>query len=118
MHKVFTLIFLGFAFIVSSPVFAADQQNKMKSCNKEAKEEGMKGDERKAFMSKCLKKDRKEGHKKEHKHDSDDNGDSKKKSASPAQLKQREKMKACNAKAKDDSLKGKERKEFMSKCLK
>jgi len=30
------------------------QQNKMKTCNKEA--EGKKGDERKAFMSECLKK--------------------------------------------------------------
>jgi len=118
MSKTFTLIFIGFAFIISLPAFAADQQDKMKSCNKEAKEEGLKGDERKTFMSKCLKSDRKEARKKENKHDSHDKGEVKKKSASPAQLKQREKMKACNAKAKVDSLKGKERKEFMSKCLK
>jgi hypothetical protein len=32
------------------------QQNKMKTCNAEAKETGKKGDERKAFMSECLKK--------------------------------------------------------------
>jgi len=86
----------------------------MKDCNKEAKEEGLTGDERKAFMSKCLKKDLKE----EHKMGSDDEDGDKKKSASPVQLKQREKMKACNAKAKADSLKGDERKKFMSKCLK
>ena len=31
------------------------QQGKMKSCNAEAKTQGLKGDERKAFMSGCLK---------------------------------------------------------------
>ena len=30
------------------------QQNKMKTCNKEAGEKGLKGDERRAFMSTCL----------------------------------------------------------------
>ena len=58
---------LGLA-LVSGMAFAADpakpaaapaaektpQQNKMAVCNKEA--EGKKGDERKAFMSECLKK--------------------------------------------------------------
>lgn len=32
------------------------QQDKMKSCNKEAGEKKLKGDERKAFMKDCLKK--------------------------------------------------------------
>jgi hypothetical protein len=31
------------------------QQNKMKECNKQAGEKALKGDERKAFMSNCLK---------------------------------------------------------------
>ncbi len=31
------------------------QQEKMKSCNKEAGEKGLKGAERKSFMSSCLK---------------------------------------------------------------
>ncbi|MGH7182514.1 MAG: PsiF family protein [Nitrospiraceae bacterium] len=30
------------------------QQNKMKTCNKEARTKGLKGDERKTFMSTCL----------------------------------------------------------------
>lgn len=30
------------------------QQNKMKTCNKEAGEKGLKGEERRAFMSTCL----------------------------------------------------------------
>ena len=31
------------------------QQNKMKDCNKQAGDKKMKGDERKGFMSSCLK---------------------------------------------------------------
>jgi psiF repeat len=31
------------------------QQNRMKTCNAEAKAKSLKGDERKAFMSQCLK---------------------------------------------------------------
>ncbi len=31
------------------------QQNKMKACNAEAKSKALKGDERKSFMSECLK---------------------------------------------------------------
>jgi hypothetical protein len=31
------------------------QQDKMKNCNKEAKDKALKGDERKKFMSSCLK---------------------------------------------------------------
>ncbi len=40
---------------IAMPAFAADmtQQDKMKMCNKDAT--GKKGDERKAFMSTCLK---------------------------------------------------------------
>jgi hypothetical protein len=34
----------------------AAQQDKMKSCNKEAAEKKMKGDERKSFMKDCLAK--------------------------------------------------------------
>lgn len=33
------------------------QQNKMKACNAEAGKKGLKGDERRAFMSECLKAD-------------------------------------------------------------
>ena len=32
------------------------QQHKMKTCNIEAHEKGLKGDERRAFMSSCLRK--------------------------------------------------------------
>lgn len=53
MKKMIALVCLGFAFAVSSPAFAAGE--KMKGCSKEAT--GMKGEERKMFMKKCLSKD-------------------------------------------------------------
>ena len=62
------------------------QQERMADCNKKAT--GMKGDERKAFMSSCLKD------------------------------KPQERMAKCNKDASAKSLKGDERKQFMSECLK
>jgi uncharacterized protein HemX len=73
------------------------QQERMKSCNAQASKKEMKGDERKAFMSKCL------------------SADSGKPSAK--QTAQQERMKSCNAQAGKKELKGEERKAFMSKCL-
>src|SRR5687768_11281629 len=69
------------------------QQDKMKSCNAEAGTKLLKGDERQAFMSKCLKADN-------------------------AVNTQQNKMKTCNADAATKNLKGDERQAFMSKCLK
>ena len=46
---------------LTSPAFAADkkeptaQQSKMATCNKEAGEKALKGDERKKFTSDCMK---------------------------------------------------------------
>ena len=78
--------------LLCSQGFAATaQQNKMTTCNAEAGAKALKGDERKAFMSQCLK-------------------------AKPAT--QQEKMKSCNATAGTQGLKGDERKAFMSECLK
>jgi hypothetical protein len=44
-------------------------------------------------------------------------GDTPKKEPSPAQKAQREKMKNCNASAKEKALKGDDRKAFMKECL-
>ncbi|OCR24280.1 phosphate starvation-inducible protein PsiF [Pseudomonas syringae] len=71
---------------------ATAQQNKMTTCNADASAKTLKGDERKAFMSTCLK-------------------------ASPPST-QQEKMKTCNATAGTQALKGDARKAFMSDCLK
>ncbi|MDI3356169.1 PsiF family protein [Pseudomonas sp. UYIF39] len=78
---------------------ATEQQNKMTTCNADATAKTLKGDERKAFMSNCLK-------------------------AAPAAdaakplTPQQEKMKTCNADAATQALKGDARKTFMSDCLK
>lgn len=105
MNKLIALACFGIAVTVSAPVFAGAQQEKMKGCNVEAK--GMKGDERKAFMSKCLKKD--------YVLKSEAAPEAK---ADAAPVKQQDKMKTCNADAKTKALKGDERKAFMKNCLK
>jgi hypothetical protein len=85
-----TLLMTG--LLITSQGFAATaQQEKMKTCNADATTQALKGDERKAFMSNCLK-------------------------AKPAT--QQDKMKTCNAAATTKTLKGDERKAFMSDCLK
>lgn len=83
-----TFAVLG-ASLTTATTQAADnpQQTRMAACNKDAG--AMKGDERKAFMSKCL---------------------------SDKKMTQQEKMKACNVQASDK--KGDDRKAFMSNCLK
>jgi len=80
--------------MLSAHGFAATaQQNKMTTCNADASAKSLKGDDRKAFMSTCLK-------------------------ASPPPATQQDKMKTCNATATAQTLKGDARKTFMSDCLK
>ncbi|MGA8149159.1 MAG: PsiF family protein [Gallionellaceae bacterium] len=54
MNKLITLVCMDIMLIASSAAYAGPQQQKMKSCNKEAKSKLLKGDERKAFMKNCL----------------------------------------------------------------
>ena len=68
----------------------------MKACNEKAADK--KGDDRKKFMSSCLK--------------GEDSGPSAKQKA------QQDKMTACNKTAGEKKLAGDERKKFMSTCLK
>lgn len=70
------------------------QQQRMADCNRSAA--GKKGDERKAYMSVCLK------------------DEAPAKSLTP----QQQKMKDCNAQADGQKLSGDKRKTFMSACLK
>jgi len=71
------------------------QQQRMKSCNAEASGKQMKGDERRSFMSQCLKAD---------------------KGGKPLTA-QQEKMATCNRTASDRQLKGDERRAYMKDCL-
>jgi uncharacterized membrane protein len=102
MKKLFTLLALG-ASLALGTAYAADekaptaQQNKMKTCNADAKTKALAGDERKKFMKECLSA-----------------------SAAPAEggaTTQQNKMKTCNADAKTKALAGDERKKFMKECL-
>lgn len=91
------------------------QQQKMKDCNAEAKTKALKGADRKAFMKTCLS-----------------GGAAAPAAAAPAaaapaadagaaastKVDQKQKMKDCNAQATAKSLKGADRKSFMSTCLK
>ena len=84
--------------IAALPAYAATgQQDKMKSCNAEAGQKQLKGEERKSFMKTCLTAVSAE---------------------KPATVNsQQAKMKTCNADAKTKGLKGDERKAFMKTCL-
>lgn len=93
--KISHLVLCLTASVFCASAFAATaQQEKMTSCNASAK--GLKGDERKAHMSSCLK------------------------ASAPAASAptQQEKMKICNQQAGEKQLKGDARKQFMSECLK
>ena len=98
--KMLRVPLLMIGLLLCSQGFAATaQQNKMTTCNADATAKSLKGDERKTFMSTCLK-------------------------AAPAAndakalTPQQQKMKTCNAEAAKQALKGDERKKFMSECLK
>ena len=96
------LIALCLAVGFAAPAFAKEdkaptaQQTKMSTCSKDAAEKGLKGDERKKFMSECLKG----------------------KTEAAAPMDPKNAMGACNKAAGEKTLKGDERKKFMSDCLK
>lgn len=66
------------------------QNSRMSTCNKEAGDKNLAGEERKKFMSECL---------------------------ASAKKTQQDKMAACNKSATEKSLKGEERKKHMKECL-
>jgi hypothetical protein len=74
------------------------QQDKMKTCNAQAKGQSLSGADRKSFMQTCLSNQ-----------------------PAPTASKltpQQQKMKQCNVDAKTKNLSGADRKTFMSTCLK
>ncbi len=113
------LIALCLAVGFASPSFAADkkittsQQSKMGACNKEAGEKALKGPERKKFMSDCLKAKAPEPAK-----DAATAKESPAPTEASAPKAKLTAMATCNKAAKEKTLKGPERKKFMSDCLK
>ncbi len=91
MNRFLVALAAGVFAVTAPTVWAANsQQDKMKACN--AKAEGKKGDERKAFMSDCL-------------------------SAKPAEAaKPESRMSICNKQT--AGLKGDERSKAQSECMK
>ncbi len=113
MKRVIVSLFIVFAFIVGSIGVAVAQdakkapspaqqaqQERMKSCNKDATAKGLKGDARKDFMKSCL------------------SGKAGASEPAAKKMTQQDKMKACNKEATAKALKGDDRKKFMSDCLK
>ena len=91
------VVFTALALLSMSAQGQSAQQDKMKTCNAQAKTQSLSGDARKSFMKTCL---------------------SAAPAAGPKLNSQQQKMKQCNADAKTKGLAGAERKTFMSSCLK
>jgi hypothetical protein len=91
------VVFTALALLSMSVQGQTAQQDKMKTCNAQAKTQSLSGDARKSFMKTCL---------------------SDQPAAGPKLNSQQQKMKQCNADAKSKGLTGADRKTFMSTCLK
>jgi hypothetical protein len=134
MKKLMIPVFIALAaaaFAFTSSAAAAEgkamtpQQEKFANCAHESK--GMKGEEHKKFMSDCLKgktTDMKAGETaaassmQNEEHKATSKAHAAREKTGSATTAQKEKMKACNADAKSKKLKGADRKQFMSECLK
>jgi hypothetical protein len=106
------------ASLAAGPSYAGAQQEKMKTCNKEAGSKKLKGDARKKFMSECLSGGKAEEKVPEAATDTSVKKPADAAAAEAAKPTQQDRMKACNKEAGDKKLSGDERKKFMSDCLK
>jgi hypothetical protein len=97
MKAITTFAAAGVLLLSMSVEAQNSQQDKMKTCNLQAKEQSRSGAARKSFMKTCL---------------------SNQPAAESKLTPQQQKMKQCNADAKARSLSGANRKTFMSTCLK
>ncbi len=108
------LLAVGVASAADEKTARPPQVQRMSECNAQAREKALAGDARKQFMSDCLKG-----------HAATDGGEAQKPAAGASHDKashgrtaQGEKMKSCNQEATAKNLKGDDRKDFMSHCLK
>ncbi len=142
MFKIFTAALLGLC--LSFPVFAAEsagtakensQTNKMRTCAQEYRQRSIPKNEYRKFMSFCLRKDYVLGSYSPGTTSMPTPASQKEPAAAPQPAettqattpqvepeptgrdKQKNKMKTCNGEAKEQKLKGAERKEFMKACL-
>jgi psiF repeat-containing protein len=107
------LLLTGLAFAADETKARSPQAERMTTCNAEARDRKLAGDERRHFMSECLK-----GHT-----SSTDaapqagKASQRKSSEGEAHSSQTEKMKTCNQEAAAKKLQGDDRRHFMSECL-
>ena len=110
---------LAALLLAAGPTAAADekkepstpQAQRMSECNAQAKDRHLSGDERRHFMSECLKAHSAGANDTKH-------GAKKTAQADTPHSPQGERMTACNQEAAGKNLHGDERKQFMSRCLK
>ncbi len=101
LRMMLPVVAVGLLLTTGLATATTKQQDKMKTCNADAKTKALKGADREAFMKTCLSA-----------------GD-KAAAATPKPLTaQQQKMKTCNADAAANSLTGAERQKFMKTCLK
>ena len=112
MKKLIALTCLGLLIVTSVPAVAGVQQEKMRMCNKEAKEKALAGEERKAFMKSCLSKE-KEGAVAA----ADSQAEPTPADHADKKMARHEKRKLCKKEAKEKALTGEDRKTFMKTCL-
>lgn len=91
------------------------QTQRMTECNAKAAEKHLTADARKQFMSECLKS---HATTREGASSAEKDAHSRTSPSGEQRTTQGEKMKACNQEASAKSLRGDERKTFMSQCLK
>lgn len=110
--------------LAPADAWANPQHERMKRCSQEAKEKTLKGEERKQFMSTCLK-----GKHTPSSAATTASAGEKAKGDTPTQVAPvadsgalspvpQDRMKECNRAATEKTLKGAERKSFISECLK
>jgi hypothetical protein len=98
--RIATTVLIGLSLLATPLVFGATaQQEKMKTCNADAKAKSLTGDARKDFMKTCLSA----------------NGTT---AGGKELTPQQQKMSTCSKDAAAQHLSGDDRKKFMSTCLK
>lgn len=111
MKTILSVVAATFALAAMAPVdaLAGPQQERMKRCSQEAREKTLKGEDRKQFMSGCLKG----------KHEAASAGAAAAKGKGGAAVAQADvaKKKACNRTATEQDLKGAKRKTFIEECM-
>jgi hypothetical protein len=108
------LLLNGLAFAADETKARSPQAERMTRCNAEARDKKLAGDERRHFMSECLK-----GHASAGEAATQAGKAVPRKSVEgEAHGAQTEKMKTCNQEAAAKKLQGDDRRHFMSECLK